>query len=248
IRCTSALPLCSASVLRIASRSSRSPTRARTFTNSWAFSAVSNSAPTAGVRPPWPISTIGSRVCAKPRRCFFCLSVSSVAMPKRTKSSRRWLDEHESDVYVKRAREAGLRSRAAFKLEEIQRAERILRPGMTVVDLGAAPGGWSQYAAKVLHGKGRVIALDLLPMDELPGVEFIEVDFADDQVLAALLERLGGEQPQTVMSDMAPNMTGIADVDHDRSMHLVELALDFARRSLAPGGAFLVKVFQGRHF
>src|SRR5690606_1198142 len=110
------------------------------------------------------------------------------------------------------------------------------------------PGGWSQYAAKVLHGKGRVIALDLLPMDELPGVEFIEGDFSDDQVLATLLERLGGEQPQLVMSDMAPNMTGIADVDHDRSMHLVELALDFARRSLAPGGAFLVKVFQGRHF
>jgi 23S rRNA (uridine2552-2'-O)-methyltransferase len=170
------------------------------------------------------------------------------AVTKRTKSSRRWLDEHESDIYVKRARESGFRSRAAFKLEEIQRSDRIIKPGMTIVDLGAAPGGWSQLAARLLHGKGRIIALDVLPMDEIHGVEFIQGDFSSDEVLAALEARLGGDRPQLVMSDMAPNMMGIADVDHDRSMHLVELALDFALRTLPPGGDFLVKVFQGRHF
>lgn len=169
-------------------------------------------------------------------------------MTKRTKSSRRWLDEHESDVYVKRARESGFRSRAVFKLDEIQRTDRIIKPGMTIVDLGAAPGGWSQLAAKLMHGKGRIIALDILPMDDIIGVEFIQGDFSRDDVLAALEAQLGADRPQLVMSDMAPNMSGIADVDHDRSMHLVELALDFAQRTLAPGGDFLVKVFQGRHF
>jgi 23S rRNA (uridine2552-2'-O)-methyltransferase len=169
-------------------------------------------------------------------------------MAKRTKSSRRWLAEHESDVFVKRAREEGYRSRAVFKLEDIQRSERLLKPGMTIVDLGAAPGGWSQYAAKLLQGKGRVIALDILPMDEIRGVECIQADFSKDEAVQELLERLGGERPQVVLSDIAPNTTGIADVDHDRSMHLVELALDFARQTLAPGGDFLAKVFQGRHF
>jgi 23S rRNA (uridine2552-2'-O)-methyltransferase len=169
-------------------------------------------------------------------------------MAKRTKSSRRWLAEHESDVFVKRAREEGYRSRAVFKLEDIQRSERLLRPGMTIVDLGAAPGGWSQYAARLLNGKGRVLALDILPMDEIRGVDFIQADFSRDEAMQELLERLAGERPQLVLSDMAPNTTGIADVDHDRSMHLVELALDFARKTLAPGGDFLVKVFQGRHF
>ncbi|HEX7011919.1 MAG TPA: 23S rRNA (uridine(2552)-2'-O)-methyltransferase RlmE [Steroidobacteraceae bacterium] len=169
-------------------------------------------------------------------------------MAKRTRSSRRWLDEHERDVYVKRAREEGWRSRAVFKLEEIQRTERIIRPGMTVVDLGAAPGGWSQYATRILNGRGRVIALDILPMDALAGVEFLQGDFSSEAVLEALLERLGGEPAQLVMSDMAPNMSGIAELDHDRSMHLVELALDFARRVLPAGGDFLVKVFQGRDF
>lgn len=167
---------------------------------------------------------------------------------KRTKSSRRWLDEHESDVYVKRARESGYRSRAVFKLEEIQRSDRIIKPGMTIVDLGAAPGGWSQLAVKLMHGKGRIIALDILPMDEINGVEFMQGDFGSEEVLAKLEERVGADKPQLVMCDLAPNMSGIADVDHDRSMHLVELALDFAQRTLAPGGDFLVKVFQGRHF
>ncbi|MGH8188311.1 MAG: 23S rRNA (uridine(2552)-2'-O)-methyltransferase RlmE [Steroidobacteraceae bacterium] len=169
-------------------------------------------------------------------------------MTRRTKSSRRWLHEHESDVFVKKAREAGYRSRAIFKLEEIQRTDRLIRPGMTIVDLGAAPGGWSQYAARLLHGRGRVIALDVLPMDPIAGVEFMQGDFTEETVLRELLQRLEPDRPQVVMSDMAPNMSGIADVDHDRSMHLVELALDFAQRVLAPGGDFLVKVFQGRDF
>jgi 23S rRNA (uridine2552-2'-O)-methyltransferase len=169
-------------------------------------------------------------------------------MAKRSKSSRRWLAEHERDVFVKRARESGFRSRATFKLEEIQRTDRILRPGMVVIDLGAAPGGWSQYAAKVLAGRGRILALDILPMDPIPGVEFVQGDFASDEVFAEFLTRLGTDRSQLVMSDMAPNMTGIAEVDHARSMHLVELALDFAKRSLAPGGDFLTKVFQGREF
>jgi 23S rRNA (uridine2552-2'-O)-methyltransferase len=169
-------------------------------------------------------------------------------MTKRTKSSRRWLQEHESDVFVKRAREGGLRSRAVFKLEDIQRTDRIIKQGMTILDLGAAPGGWSQFAARLLRGKGRIVALDILPMDSIIGVEFLQGDFADEQVLQQLTDLLGAERPQLVMSDMAPNMTGIADVDHDRSMHLVELSMDFAQERLAPGGDFLVKVFQGRHF
>jgi 23S rRNA (uridine2552-2'-O)-methyltransferase len=169
-------------------------------------------------------------------------------MAKRTKSSREWLAEHESDPYVKQARQMGYRSRAVFKLEEIQRADRLIRPGMTIVDLGAAPGGWSQLAVKLLQGKGRIVALDILPMDAIVGVDFLQGDFADDAVLAQLEQMLGEERPQLVMSDMAPNTTGIADVDHDRSMHLVELSLEFARQRLRPGGDFLVKVFQGRHF
>lgn len=169
-------------------------------------------------------------------------------MPKRTKSSHRWLQEHERDVYVKRAREEGYRSRAVFKLEEIQRTDRIIRPGMTVVDLGAAPGGWSQYAAKVLNRKGRIVALDILPMDAIVGVEFLQGDFSSDDVLAELNRVIDGATVDLVLSDMAPNMTGISDVDHDRSMYLVELALDFAKTQLKPGGDFLAKVFQGRGF
>ena len=169
-------------------------------------------------------------------------------MTKRTKSSRQWLAEHESDVYVKRARESGFRSRAVFKLEEIQKTDRLIKPGMTIVDLGAAPGGWSQLAVKLLQGRGRIVALDILPMDAINGVEFIQGDFDDEEVLASLENMLGADRPQLVLSDMAPNTTGIADVDHDRSMHLVELSLEFARRTLEPGGDFLVKVFQGRHF
>ncbi len=169
-------------------------------------------------------------------------------MPKRSKSSARWLQEHETDPYVKAAREAGFRSRAVYKLEEIQRSDRILKPGSTVVDLGAAPGGWSQYTARLFKGRGRVVALDILPMDSLPGVEFIQADFSEDGALQQLLDLLKGEKPQLVMSDMAPNMTGIAEVDHLRSMHLVDVAVDFAEATLPEGGDFLVKVFQGSEF
>ncbi len=169
-------------------------------------------------------------------------------MPKRSKSSARWLAEHAADPYVKRAHEEGWRSRAAFKLEEIDRAERLIRPGMTIVDLGAAPGGWSQYAARVLAGRGRVIALDVLDMPALPGVEFMQGDFSDDAVLERLRGLLVSDQVDLVLCDMAPNMMGIADVDHDRSMHLVDLAVDFAAQALRPGGDLLMKVFQGREF
>ena len=169
-------------------------------------------------------------------------------MTKRSKSSARWLAEHASDPYVKRAHEEGWRSRAAFKLEEIQRTDRLLRPGITVVDLGAAPGGWSQYAARLLAGKGRVIALDVLEMPALPGVEFMQGDFTEPDVLERLEAALGGARVDLVMSDMAPNMMGIADVDHDRSMYLVDLAVEFASKALRPGGDLLMKVFQGREF
>jgi 23S rRNA (uridine2552-2'-O)-methyltransferase len=167
---------------------------------------------------------------------------------KRSKSSSRWLQEHESDPYVKAARAAGYRSRAVYKLEEIQRTDNLIRPGMTIVDLGAAPGGWSQYAARVLKGQGRILASDILPMDPLNGVEFVQGDFSADDVFADLLTRLGEDRPRLVMSDMAPNMSGIPDVDNARGMYLVELSLDFAEKVLMPGGDYLVKVFQGRDF
>jgi 23S rRNA (uridine2552-2'-O)-methyltransferase len=169
-------------------------------------------------------------------------------MPKRTKSSARWLEEHESDPFVKAARAAGYRSRAVYKLEEIQKTDRLLRPGMTVVDLGAAPGGWSQYCARLLQGKGRIVALDILPMDAIMGVEFIQGDFGSDEVFEQLMSHLGTDKVDLVLSDIAPNMSGMADVDHLRAMHLVELTLDFAERSLKPGGDYVVKVFQGRDF
>ena len=169
-------------------------------------------------------------------------------MSKRSKSSQRWLKEHESDAYVQRARKDGLRSRAAFKLEELDEAERLLKPGMVVVDLGAAPGGWSQYAGKVLNGKGFVVALDLLAMDALPGVEFIQGDFREEVALAELRRLLDGRPVDLVMSDMAPNMSGIDAVDQPRQMYLCELALEFALEHLAPGGALVVKVFQGAGF
>jgi 23S rRNA (uridine2552-2'-O)-methyltransferase len=169
-------------------------------------------------------------------------------MPRRSKSSARWLAEHASDPYVQRAREEGWRSRAALKLEEIQRSDHLLKPGMTVVDLGAAPGGWSQYAARVLAGRGRVIAVDILPMAGLAGVEVLQGDFSEQATIDRLLGMLGGARADLVLSDMAPNTMGIAEVDHARSMHLVDLATDFAARALRPGGDLLLKVFQGREF
>ena len=169
-------------------------------------------------------------------------------MAKRSKSSSRWLAEHFKDSYVKKAHQTGARSRATFKLEEIQKRDRLLKPGMTIVDLGAAPGGWSQFASKLLAGNGRIIALDVLPMPPLEGVEFILGDFTSDEVLQALRASLKGEKADLVMSDIAPNMSGVGDVDQARAMALAELALDFVREGLRHGGSFLVKVFQGQGF
>lgn len=166
----------------------------------------------------------------------------------RSKSSRRWLGRHFSDVYVKKAQELGYRSRAAFKLLEIQEKDRILRPGLRVVDLGATPGGWSQVAARLVKPSGRLIALDLLAMDPLPGVEFIHGDFTDEAVLGRIMDALGGQSMDLVMSDMAPNISGVRAVDQPRTMYLAELALDFAGRVLSPGGDMLIKVFQGEGY
>jgi 23S rRNA (uridine2552-2'-O)-methyltransferase len=165
----------------------------------------------------------------------------------RSKSSRRWLDRHFKDEYVKRAQQEGYRSRAVFKLLEIQERDRLLGPGMRVADLGAAPGGWSQIAARLVGDKGRVLALDILPMDPLPGVTVIQGDFREVEPLARLRLALGGEPLDLVLSDMAPNMSGTA-ADQPRLMHLCELALDFAGQTLKPGGALVVKVFQGEGF
>jgi 23S rRNA (uridine2552-2'-O)-methyltransferase len=169
-------------------------------------------------------------------------------MTKRTKSSSRWLQEHASDPYVKRARQEGWRSRAVFKLEQIQRAERLIKPGMLIVDLGAAPGGWSQFAARALQGRGEVIALDVLPMSEVPGVTFIQGDFREQECLDRLLSALKGRKADLVMSDMAPNLSGIDSVDQPRAMHLAELALEFSAGVLKPGGDLLIKLFQGSGF
>lgn len=163
----------------------------------------------------------------------------------RKKSSRRWLQEHFSDPHVKRSRELGYRSRASAKLLEIQRRDRLIRPGMTVVDLGAAPGGWSQVAREAVGAGGKVIAVDLLPMAPIAGVEFVQGDFSEGEVLDRVLERLGGAAADLVISDMAPNMSGMKEVDQPRAMDLAELALDLAQRILAPRGSLLVKVFQG---
>ncbi len=166
----------------------------------------------------------------------------------RTKSSARWLREHFTDEYVRRAQVEGYRSRAVYKLLEIHEKDRLLRPGMTVVDLGAAPGGWSQLATKRVGGQGRVIALDLLPMEPLAGVEFIQGDFRETAVLDQLLATLVDRPVDLVLSDMAPNTSGIKVVDQPRGLYLAELALDFAGRRLRPGGDFLVKAFQGEGF
>ncbi|WP_318483819.1 23S rRNA (uridine(2552)-2'-O)-methyltransferase RlmE [Photobacterium leiognathi] len=167
---------------------------------------------------------------------------------KQSGSSGRWLKEHFDDKYVLEAQKRGYRSRAFFKIEEIQNKDKLLKPGMTVVDLGAAPGGWSQYAAEVVGDEGQVIACDILPMDSLPGVSFLQGDFREEVVLEALLERIQPDMVDVVMSDMAPNMSGNLASDQPRAMYLVELALDMCRQVLAPNGSFAVKVFQGEGF
>lgn len=163
----------------------------------------------------------------------------------RSKSSNRWLGEHFSDEYVKKAQQEGYRSRAVYKLKEIQEKDRILQRGMQVVDLGAAPGGWSQYATQVIGQQGRVVASDILPIDPLPFVEFVQGDFREDAVLAEILKLLKDEKADLVISDMAPNMSGVDAVDQPRAIHLCELALDMAKQVLKPKGNFLVKLFQG---
>lgn len=167
---------------------------------------------------------------------------------KRTKTSKAWMREHVNDPYVKRAQSEGYRSRAAYKLAQIAGRDKLLRPGMIVVDLGAAPGGWSQVAAQGVAPGGRVFAVDLLEMAELPGVTFIRGDFQGGETLAELERLLAGKAVDLVLSDMAPNISGIASVDQARAVGLAELALDFAINHLKPQGNFLVKIFQGAGF
>ncbi|MEZ7912762.1 MAG: 23S rRNA (uridine(2552)-2'-O)-methyltransferase RlmE [Propionivibrio sp.] len=167
---------------------------------------------------------------------------------KRTRTSKAWMHEHVTDVYVQRSKAEGYRSRAAYKLMEIDDRDRLIRPGDTVVDLGAAPGGWSQVVAKRLSGRGRIVALDLLEMAPIHGVDFIQGDFREDDVLQQLENLLGGGKVGLVLSDMAPNMSGIPLSDQARVMHLAELGLEFGRNWLKPDGAFLVKVFQGHGY
>lgn len=167
---------------------------------------------------------------------------------KPSKTSKQWMREHVNDPFVQLAQKEGYRSRAAYKLLEIDTKDRLLKPGTVVVDLGATPGGWSQVAAARVGRGGKVIALDLLPLDPLAGVDFIQGDFREDAVLKQLEGLLHGKQPGLVISDMAPNMSGVASADQARALHLAELAMEFALEHLAQDGSFLVKVFQGAGF
>jgi 23S rRNA (uridine2552-2'-O)-methyltransferase len=166
----------------------------------------------------------------------------------RSKTSKAWMREHINDPYVQKAKAEGYRSRAAYKLLELDKKDRLLAPGRLVVDLGAAPGSWSQVAVAKLGARSRVVAVDILPMEPLPGVHFIQGDFREQEVLDALLLALGRSKADLVISDLAPNISGIAVSDQARAMHLAELALEFARQCLKPGGSLVVKVFQGAGF
>jgi 23S rRNA (uridine2552-2'-O)-methyltransferase len=166
-------------------------------------------------------------------------------MAARTKSSARWLNEHVNDPYVKQAHKDGYRSRSSYKLIQLNEKDRLIRPGMLVVDLGSAPGGWSQVAARLVGAKGRVLATDILPMEPLKNVDFIQGDFTEESVLKQVLDWLGDNKPDVVLSDIAPNISGIDSADQASSMYLVELALDMARQVLKPKGDFVAKVFQG---
>jgi 23S rRNA (uridine2552-2'-O)-methyltransferase len=166
----------------------------------------------------------------------------------RSKQSGRWLQEHFDDHYVKEAQRLGYRSRAAFKLLEILEKDKLVKKGMTVLDLGAAPGGWSQIITELVGGRGVVLASDILPMDTLPDVTFIQGDFTEEPVFNELMAALAPSKADLVISDMAPNMSGMREVDQPRGMYLVELALDMAVQSLKPGGAFICKVFHGEGF
>jgi 23S rRNA (uridine2552-2'-O)-methyltransferase len=169
-------------------------------------------------------------------------------MVKKRSSSKAWLREHREDPYVQQALRDGYRSRACYKLLELQEREKLIRPGMTVLDLGSAPGGWSQVAAGLVGGRGQVIASDILPMDSIAGVSFVQGDFTENEVFERISAELGDKPVDLVISDMAPNMSGVSAVDQPKSIYLVELALDMACRVLAPGGTFVTKVFQGEGF
>jgi len=163
----------------------------------------------------------------------------------RSKSSGQWLQEHVNDPYVKQAQKDGYRSRSSYKLIQLNEKDRLLRPGMLVVDLGSAPGGWSQVAGRIVGAKGRVVATDILHMDPVPNVEFIQGDFTEEAVLKQVLAALGGNKPDLVVCDLSPNISGIDSADQASSMYLVELALDMVRQVLQPDGNFVAKVFQG---
>ncbi len=169
-------------------------------------------------------------------------------MGKKKSSSRAWLKEHHDDPFVQRAQREGYRSRAVYKLIEINEKDRLIQPGMSVLDLGSAPGGWSQVAGVLVGDRGRVLASDILPMDHLPNVTFIQGDFTERETYDQLMQALSGRRLDVVISDMSPNMSGLAAVDQPRAMYLVELATDLALRALSPGGAMLTKVFQGEGF
>jgi 23S rRNA (uridine2552-2'-O)-methyltransferase len=166
----------------------------------------------------------------------------------KSNSSKHWLKEHFDDVWVKRSREDGYRSRASYKLLEIHEKDKLLKPGMTVVDLGAAPGGWSQVAARLVGKNGMVIASDILDMEPIPDVHFIMGDFTEEACFQEILDTLGGRPVDLVISDMAPNMSGMSDIDQPKAMYLVELAVDFASQTLKPNGSLLMKVFQGQGY
>jgi 23S rRNA (uridine2552-2'-O)-methyltransferase len=166
----------------------------------------------------------------------------------RNKTSKAWMQEHVTDPYVRKAQAEGMRSRAAYKLQQLAERDNLLKPGMVVVDLGSAPGGWSQVASRVVGPEGRVVGVDLLEMLPVPGVRFVQGDFSDEAVLAEVEKLLDGRAVDLVLSDMAPNMSGVASVDQARSIGLAELALDFTVNHLKPQGNFLVKVFQGSGF
>lgn len=176
------------------------------------------------------------------------LSERVISPMARSKSSNRWLEEHVNDPFVKRAQTDGYRARAAYKLLELNEKDQLIRPGMLVLDLGSAPGSWSQIAGRLVGVKGRVIASDILPMDSLENVDFIQGDFTEDAVFDQIMEKLGGAQADLVISDMAPNISGVAAADQASSMYLVELALDMARQVLKPKGNFVAKVFHGEGY
>ncbi|MCW9048116.1 MAG: 23S rRNA (uridine(2552)-2'-O)-methyltransferase RlmE [Gammaproteobacteria bacterium] len=166
----------------------------------------------------------------------------------RSKSSGNWLKEHFDDEFVKQSQKDGYRSRAVYKLKEIDEKDYLLKPGSIVIDLGAAPGSWCEYVVRKLKGKGRIIALDILPMEPMEGVEIITGDFLEDEVFSELLNTLGSDRPDLVICDMAPNMSGQQAVDIPRAMYMAELALDLSQQVLKPGGGLLVKLFQGEGF